>query len=310
MHTLLDDFDRIVDFNYPCGSATMGDALSALLDKANAESSVAWETSGIDISISSLQKECMHFYYRPHLYPEMDEKLKLAHKLQFNLLPTYCPQNAPVQLSTVLESYEQISGDLLGWRFLPDDSFLFYILDISGHGLKAGLLCAVLKTIIDNLDDVSTLEEFVSALNKHFFLSLKEKDELYYATGVFMRIDSNSKLEYISAAHPQVFQRGKNGQLRELHSTAIPIGLYPDRAFASETIEVSHGNMILLYTDGVTEAENPEGDVFGLERVRKIISFAYEYPEEITTALYKSLSRFQSFDALNDDVTFLSARVK
>jgi len=309
MQRLLDDFSNLVDFSLRCGNRTLGDALADLLDQAHADPSVAWQASDIASSISALQRECMHFFYRPHLNDGMDEKLQLAHKLQFNLLPSYCPQRAPVGLATVLESYSHLSGDLLGWRFLADDSFLLWILDISGHGLKAGLLSAVLKTIIDQIVEFEDLESFAARLNTLFVRALKEKDELYYATGVFMRVHRGS-LEYISAAHPQVFLRNENGAIEELHSTAIPIGLYPERSFAMKRMPVTPGAMILMYTDGVSEAENTKGEQFGIDRVRKTLEFGYQYTEEAAPGLYRSLSRFQSFDTIGDDVTFLVAKVK
>jgi sigma-B regulation protein RsbU (phosphoserine phosphatase) len=310
VHRLLEDFDSIVHFDRPIGGETIGQALEGLLSRARNESGLVWGTSGIASNIATMQRECMHYFYRPHLHPGLDEKVQLVHKLQFHLLPVFCPTDAPVHLATVLESFSQLSGDLLGWRFLPDGSFLFWILDISGHGLKAGLLCAVLKSIIDRLEDVTTLEGFVRELNDRFMDALREPDELYYATGVFMRVPGNGTLEYISAAHPQVFLKQPDGRIDELASTAIPLGLYTGKEFECRRLPLEARSMLLLYTDGVTEAENPEGEQFGIGRVKKVLEVGYQYPEEVATALYKSLWRFQAIEHINDDVTFLTAKVK
>ena len=156
MHRLLEDFDSIVKFDLPLNGISLGAALERLLQSAELEHRVAWGESGIASTINEVQRDCMHFFYRPHMYPDMETKLELAHQLQFSMLPRTCPRHAPAQLATVLESFCQLSGDLLGWRFLPDGSFLFWILDISGHGLKAGLIGAVLKTIIDYLPHIDT----------------------------------------------------------------------------------------------------------------------------------------------------------
>lgn len=310
MRSLLEDFESFIDLDYCVNGKPLGDSITRLLDDVQSEIKPVWGISGIASEISTMQKECMHFFYRPHLYPEMDKKLELAHKLQYHLLPTSCPQIAPVHLSTVLESYCQLSGDLLGWRFCADDSFLFWILDISGHGLKAGLLCAVLKTIIDQIETDGGVEDFVYRLNALFMDALTMKDELFYATGVFINVKNDGSAEHISAAHPQVFLRKRGEGIRELASTGIPIGLYEKRTFDAAPLSIRNGDMFLLYTDGVTEAENQKNELFGYDRVKKILTYAYEYPEEVTTALYKSLSKFQAMEYLSDDVTFLAAKVK
>ena len=80
----------------------------------------------------------LDFYYRPHLFPEMDPALRLGHRLQFDLLPRHLPEGSPLRIAAVLESYCHLSGDLLGWRLEEDELFL-WIADVSGHGVRAGL---------------------------------------------------------------------------------------------------------------------------------------------------------------------------
>ena len=153
MKRLLDDLAARFDLEQQVRGLRLGE----LIERADVDLDTSplqdWGTPGPPDDVASVSRGLVDLHYVPHLFPEMDLKLRLAHRLQYHLLPTEVPADAPLSIAAVLESYCHLSGDLFSWDMLPDGNFLIWIVDVAGHGLETGLASAVLKVIIDSLRD-------------------------------------------------------------------------------------------------------------------------------------------------------------
>lgn len=307
MKRLLADFAELFDLDYRIRGIRVGELIEQVVVDLDEHPQPDWGTPGPATEMASESGRFVKFYYIPHLFPGMELKLRLAHKLQFHLLPRNVPPGAPLSVAAVLESYCHLSGDLFGWEMLPDGKFLIWIVDLAGHGVQAGLASAMLKVIIDNLSERGRVSSLVAEVNAA--LNRCARSESLFATGFFLVIDEDGTASYASAGHPAVLVRGRNGDLSELRSNSGPIGIFPDQRYVAEQVRLSPGETLLFYTDGLLEAFDSDGEQFGIERVRRVLGEARDLPEDITGALYGAVASHQDMAKLDDDITFLAARL-
>jgi len=305
MRRLLEDFDDLFDLTHRIGDATLGDLLEQTVAGLG-QSSQNWGTEGQRQELLSESGRFVSFYYRPHLFPGMELKLRLAHELQYRLLPQELPPGSPVSIAAVLESYCHLSGDLFGWEVLKDGKFLIWIADMAGHGVRAGLTSAVLRILIGNLRRRSELGSFVSDLNGILHDCIRPKHGNLYATLFAMTIDSTGNAVYCSAAQPPILLRRADGTIEQLEPIDRPVGLFSGTNYREEKIRLEREDCLLLFTDGLIEATGWDNEPFGRERLRKLLAEKTAGPRELTAAIYDEVKNRQDIDKLEDDVTFLA----
>jgi sigma-B regulation protein RsbU (phosphoserine phosphatase) len=306
---LLEDFDAVFDLRYRIDGTALGNLVEASITRLEQHTLPDWGTPGPREEATSDPGRFVNFYYRPHLFPSMDIKLRLAHKLQFHLLPRELPADAPVSIAAVLESYCQLSGDLLGWEMLRNGKFLVWIVDMAGHGVRAGLASAMLKVLIDHVRERGRVDSLMGELNRTLSGCLRREHEGLFATAFFMALDRDGSAVYGSAAHPPVLVRRRNGDIEELGALDRPIGLFAETTYQSRELRLEPDDTVFLYTDGLVEATGQDGEAFGLDRLRGLVAREFGSPEELTRSIYINVADRQDLDYLDDDVTFLAAKV-
>lgn len=304
MLRLLDTASRLVDFSYPLPSGTVGEAFHRLLSSIELEEEPEWCPSRTPSSEKqSIVASDQHFFYRPHLMESMDVTLEKAHVLQYALLPRQVPEGAPCRLSAVLESYCHLSGDLFGWH-QTDAGMMLWLVDMSGHGASAGVLSAHLKILIDDLRHVTDPGALATTLNRRMYESLRAMDDVPYATGVFMLL-GQGQLDAVVAAHPPALLR-MNGSILQLESVGRPLGVFPSSSYESRHVTLDDDALLLLYTDGILEAGNAEGEEFGLARLAAAFDAAPRDAAQASRQIYDTISSFQDMNYIDDDVTYLT----
>jgi sigma-B regulation protein RsbU (phosphoserine phosphatase) len=239
----------------------------------------------------------------------METHLRLAHQLQFHLLPRSLPPSAPVEIAAVLESYCHLSGDVFGWEELRGGNFLIWIVDMAGHGVPSGLCAAVLKILIDRARERGHVERLAKEINDSFGASLRDRYSSLYATGLFLAVGADGRASYCSAGHPPALVRRREGAIEELASLSRPLGLIPGSAYESRELNLGVGDTLLLYTDGLVETKSRDGEELGLGRLREILEGNFDAPEAMTGSIYQEIASRQDLSRLEDDVTFLVARL-
>lgn len=310
MQILLNDFARSFDLDHRVHGTRLGDLVQQAIRRLEAEDLPKWGSSGPADHRKTRHGRSFDFNYTPHLFPGMELHLRFAHELQFGMLPREVPAGAPISIAAVLESYCHLSGDLFGWEMLADGRFLIWIVDIAGHGVRAGIASAVLKLLVENLRQRGRIGSLVTELNDIFVGCLRKDADNLYATAFFMALSDDGSACYASAGHPPVLLRREHGKIEELASTGMPIGMFPDRLYTATEVRLQSDDTMLLYTDGLVETTNHKGVFFGIERLRRHMSSKFDTPRSLTDSLYLSISGYQDMATLNDDVTFVAARVK
>lgn len=305
----MDEFAKLFDLDRGVGGIPLGDLVARAIGELEVQKLPDWGSPGAADHYESASGRSLDFYYAPHLFPEMDLSLRLAHKLQYYMLPREVPHAAPVSIAAVLESYCHLSGDLFGWQMLDDGSFLIWIFDLAGHGVRAGIASAVLKVIICNIRKRRRVGSLAMELNDTFVGCLRESSSNLFATGFFIALSGDGSVCYTSAGHPPMLLRRDDGRIEELPSNGLPIGMFPDRRYTATGLRLEPGDTLLLYTDGLIETTNEKGELFGMERLHRHLQSEFDTLRSLTDSLYRTISEFQDMDRLNDDVTFVAARV-
>ncbi len=307
MRRLMEDFDALFELGHEVDGTPLGELLDAALAEVENARSPDWGRPGATQTLECEAGRFVSFFYRPHLFPAMELKLRLAHELQYHLLPRDLPPDSPLRIASVLESYCHLSGDLFGWETLPDGRLLLWIVDMAGHGVRAGLTSAVLKLLLKRTTARGDIGSILNALNASLHGCTKERARGRFATGFFAAFSRDGSARYASAGHPPVLLRRADGRIEELPSIDLPLGMFERTEYGHADFRLERGDTLLLYTDGLVESSGRDGEFFGLERLRGLLDRERDEPEDVTEAIYRAIGAWQDLDLLDDDVTFLAA---
>lgn len=302
---LMTELRRAFDLATPLGDESLGDVVERRIRTLKLGGTPAWGEEG---SMSQLAKEesgALDFYYRPHLFPDMEAALRLGHGLQFDLLPRHLPKDSPLRIAAVLESYCHLSGDLLGWRMEGEELFL-WIADVSGHGVRAGLAAATLYFLINSIEEDLLPGVFAQRVNERMLAARNPEDpRALFATAVWLRAGADGRVTYASSGHNPMLLLQSTGEIEYLESTGMPLGLLAQQTYADKRFELDEKDVLCLFTDGLVEAKSPEDEEFGTDRLAEIVRCRSGSPMDLTRAIYWAAREHQTTSLLDDDLTFM-----
>jgi phosphoserine phosphatase RsbU/P len=202
-----------------------------------------------------------------------------------------------------------LGGDFYDFVPLSHDRLAVAVGDASGKGLAAALMISNVQSSLRTAalfvgDDGPGV---LSAVNRQVHASSLEDRYATLFYGVFD--GATRRLHYVNAGHhpPMVVRR--EGSISWLRAGGVPVGIFPDSAYAQEAIQLHPCDLILAYTDGVVEAENPAGEQWGAEGLRKMVGESYaQCPEHIVRSVFTSMDDF-SRGCQTDDATVVVLRV-
>ena len=232
----------------------------------------------------------------------------MAAEIQASLLPASLPTIAGWQLSATLRPARQISGDFYDLLELPDGRLGLLIADVTDKGTGAALFMAMSRTLIRTFafkhPDQPAL--IFQSTNTRI---LSDSRSSMFVTAFYGILDpASGTLSYCNAGHnpPYILRAGATPQ--PLPNTGIPLGILPDAAWACEQAQLAPGDVLLLYTDGITEAHNSDNELFEVERLLAAAQGAGQCSVEgIQGAILDAVDRFAGQADQFDDLTMLIA---
>lgn len=233
----------------------------------------------------------------------MQHELMIAQHIQKSIFP----RNEFSHKSSVeYRPLYAVSGDFYDSYNFADGSTGYLVCDASGHGVPAALLTMMAKSAFANYakPDISP-GEIVATANRHMAESLEMTGQ--YLTAFFFRVDKD-KLEYCNATHPEPIVIQNDGSVSRLKSNGFYVGMMAEAPFEFETavIERKPGMKMVVYTDGITEARNPEGAQYGTERLTTTVEQNSKLSaEELKAAILDDLAQFAGVAKPEDDLTLL-----
>jgi len=234
----------------------------------------------------------------------MDEELRMASTIQQGLLPLEPPRVAGYSLLGMNEACRTVSGDYYDFIVRPDGRLYFVIADVSGKGVTAALLMAGIQAafrIFTKSDP--TPAQLVSGLNGHLRETIPRSK---FVTMFVGRLDpATGRVEYCNAGHvPPLHVAGEG--VAELPETDIILGPFANASYHDATFTLESGDAVVLFTDGLTEAENDEGEEFSFETMKRSLATLHGRPAtEIVAELKRAVLRFTNVQSLADDLTMV-----
>jgi serine phosphatase RsbU (regulator of sigma subunit)/anti-sigma regulatory factor (Ser/Thr protein kinase) len=236
-------------------------------------------------------------------------ELDIARHIQRSLLIKTLPQLPGVSLAGYCESARQVGGDFYDVIKLSDTSALLLIADVMGKGVPAAMFAAILRSLVRALrEQARRPARLLTQINQLLFDELSEVEMFITAQLVFVDLASR-RLVLASAGHCPLLTTTAGGTvIRAVSPEGMPLGVLLDADYREEMIPLERDTRVLLYTDGVTDAENAQGEVIGQELLMEWLqqgSLESRSAEQMREDLATELRQCQGSQALKDDQTFL-----
>jgi len=241
----------------------------------------------------------------------IETQLQLAREIQSQLFPSQPLRLPKVSIDALNDPGQRVSGDYYDFFVRPDGLIAIVVADVSGKGppaamLMANLQAAVHVTMMQDADLVKT----IVGLNKLICRNVRDSK---FITGIFGLLDpATGKFTYVNAGHmgPYII-RGETVERILVDDARLPLGIEPDEAYQAATIDCSRTPLtLLLYTDGVPDAENPTGEQFGEARLaEQLAACRSEAPDEVILRVRRSIKQFVRNHPQTDDITIVAVRL-
>ncbi len=234
----------------------------------------------------------------------MEDELKIAQEIQRGLLPSKLPSMAGYEIIAVNVPSRQVGGDTYDVVQLADTKFMIAIGDVSGKGTPASLLMANLQATIRALIKLELpLADITKRLNDLIHSSTSTDRFVTFFWGI---LDTDShEFTYVNAGHNPPYIVRSNGMLERLTEGGIILGVLPTTVpYAQGIIKINPGDIIFMFTDGISEAMNSKNEEFGEERIEKILTLKKEFGvDEILHKLQEAIRRYTLGTPQSDDIT-------
>jgi len=244
----------------------------------------------------------------PDQQRELEQDLDLASRIQTQLLPSKNLSFGGWEAYYHYEPAGPVSGDycdLVSSETERGDLF-FLLGDVSGHGVAASMLMAHLHAMFRTLIAVGlSADQLVERANRIFCESTISAD---YATLVCGRAGKSGEVDVCNAGHcPPLLVRG--GEITSLGATGLPVGIFSSGEYSVQRVQLAHGDSLLLYTDGLTEARDRANAEYGTERLARLVKGRRGLPPQaLTGACLKDVKTFLSGAPRTDDLTIMVIR--
>jgi len=238
----------------------------------------------------------------------LEQELSIAREIQQALLPQGLQDYPHLVMTGVHRPCHEVGGDYFDVFPISEDRTAILIADVSGKGLGAALLTTMLQGALSGMtlgvDPARVFHHMNRFLCEHAIVGR-------YATMFFGMLGRDGRLEFIRAGHPSpLLLRG--GVVSDLYSGgSFPVGLLEEATFTTTTMQLEPGDTLLLYSDGVNEAEDPQGKIFGFPRLREVFAdHASDSLDSLQQAILGAVERFAMGASQSDDITLLAVRYR
>jgi serine phosphatase RsbU (regulator of sigma subunit) len=238
---------------------------------------------------------------------QMTRDLQIARRVQEALVPERAFTSPRIEIRSAYIPSEMLSGDFYDY-FTVDDFMYLFVADVSGHGLPSAILVSLLKSYIhtEAANDRS-LAEFMARLNDFLFsVSLPTQ----FATAALFRVDSGRELVYSNAAHPPfLLHQRETGKTIVLEQPSNLLGALPKMQFEECRIKVAPGDTLFVYTDGLTDRVDRNGEFYSIDRIAAVLDGARDADVgAVYDSIFADVNDFAATEEFKDDIAFVVTR--
>ncbi len=303
---IISPFQKLTDWIRSAGHETVSDDVD--IDTSNEVGEIAQAFTDMAAKFRKAQIGLVQ-------QKQLQKEIQVAQEIQHMLLPSVFPDVEGYDLATFYESAKEVGGDLFDFVRVDDHTIGIAVADVSGKGVPGSLVMTMIRTALrlearenkDPSDVLSKVNEFV----------VDDMKKGMFVTTYYIVLDSrNREIHYASAGHnPMILHRTSTGQTYYLNPAGFPVGIaLSDRELFRQTIKndsikLREDDILVAYTDGITEAMNPNRDLFGEERfLESIKRHAHLGAKEFVEKVRDDILNFTQGAPQNDDITFVAVK--
>ena len=238
----------------------------------------------------------------------LESELALARRIQSRLLPERAPEVRGAEIAGFSEPAREVGGDYYDHIVLADGRVALVIADVSGKGMPAALLMSAFRAaLLTQLDGGAEPGAAFGHVNRFLHRSIEPGR---FVTAFLAVLDPQSeRIDYCNAGHNPPYLVTRDGRTTTLETGGLLLGMLEDSSYAQGVAELAPGNMLVLFTDGVTEAQRADGAMWGEERlVSTLREGACEPCAALVRRIVDAVRAFEGEEGPSDDITLLIAR--
>jgi len=245
-------------------------------------------------------------------FDEVDYELQVVADIQRSLLPAQMPDIPTMAVAADYQTSRRAGGDYYDFFPLADGKWGLFIADVSGHGTPAAVLMAVTHSLAHSYcgaaDPPGRLLDYV---NRRLTARYTSESDTFVTAFYGIYNPADRSLTYACAGHnPPRLKRCEDGSLALLDAArGLPLGIIPGEKYASATHTLVPGDQLVLYTDGITEAQNPKGQFFGLARLDLVLENCSVTASDLLKSVLEAVEEFTEGRPALDDRTVLVAKI-
>jgi sigma-B regulation protein RsbU (phosphoserine phosphatase) len=248
----------------------------------------------------------------------MEANLKVAAQFWKTIVPDRCPSfphgsRYEIKIHQQYLPSEELGGDFFNVRILDDKRVGLFICDVTGHDIRATLVAAMVNGLLEQEGEVAhDPGRVLDDLNNRLLEIMEHSGREIFVTAFYMVIDLEAGTARLSkAGHPGVLHYSRNQQKILTHGKDHPaLGIMQKFRYEEMTIDLEDGDLLLLYTDGILEQTNPQGDEYGIDRFKKALADTHgREGDQILERILDDCLRWSHTGKFQDDVCLLMAEL-
>jgi sigma-B regulation protein RsbU (phosphoserine phosphatase) len=249
-------------------------------------------------------------------FSSIESDLQAASEMQLSLLPTVSNVHPSFCVEWLVLPSSFLTGDNLNYFMVQERYLMFYHLDVAGHGIPSALLSVTLNQLLSpqpgspmvrfdpklDMKRIVPPVEVVSELNRRFVV----QDSGYF-TMIYGVLDTRTReIKFCQAGHPSPLQVGNDRTVTTIGDGGFPVGLWPGMTYEETTTTLHPGERFVLYSDGLLECVNPEGETYSVEKLRELLRRNARSPvKEVLHTIQKDLEGWSHGSSFKDDISML-----
>ncbi|MGH9658933.1 MAG: SpoIIE family protein phosphatase [Bryobacteraceae bacterium] len=235
---------------------------------------------------------------------KIEEELTVARQIQQSLFPRLMPSTGWFRVCGTSMASQQVGGDYFDVIEVSENCWMTAVADVSGKGVSSALIACYLQGALSAATtNGTTVDQTMELINRW----LGDRVEAgKYATVFYSLASRDGWLRYVNAGHCAPLVVSPDGSMEMLPPTSVPVGLLPGATFPIAEHKLSSGNKVVIYSDGVSEAQGPDQEFNGVERLREVVAAnCRESAEDLYDAILADVARYTEGEPQADDITLV-----
>ncbi|HEV2913181.1 MAG TPA: SpoIIE family protein phosphatase [Pyrinomonadaceae bacterium] len=256
-------------------------------------------------SVAAIRVENAHLLEKQIERERLEQELHLASEIQQRFQPTASPQLAGYELQGISFPCYEIGGDYYDFIEREDGRLIITLGDVSGKGTAAALLMSSLHAAVHaQAASHDSLVATIGAVNRYLAENIPSNR---FITLFYAELEPQTgALSFLNAGHNPPLIVHQAGTVEQLSSGGLPLGIKPDAVFREGRTQLQPGDVLVIYSDGVSEASNPQGEEFGVKRLSDVVTRNMESSAAgIRDRIEAALTKFAEGTAAADDITLV-----